>query len=74
MIVELIWIGVLIYLLAGCLFLFPFMIKGINAIDEGAHGGSWGFKLIISPGTIVLWPFLLKKWMRAVKERSNSHE
>ncbi|MEO6455598.1 MAG: hypothetical protein ABIN97_16070 [Ginsengibacter sp.] len=52
-----------IYLACGFVFAIPFVVKGANKIDEGAHGATWGFRLIIMPATIVLWPVLLKKWM-----------
>jgi hypothetical protein len=56
-----------IYLVAGFLFAIAFVIKGASRIDEGAHGASWGFKVIIIPGTIVFWPFLLSKWIKSYK-------
>jgi len=62
--VEIILIIVAVYLLVGVLFVIPFLIKGLNKIDEGAHGSTVGFKIIIIPGVIVLWPVLLSKWMR----------
>ena len=58
-----------LYLAAGFLFAIPFVIKGVARIDEGAHGSSWGFRLIIIPGTIVFWPFLLRKWIKAPKTK-----
>ena len=58
-----------LYFLSGFLFAIPFLIKGVTVIDpEGAHGTKWGFRLIIIPGTIVFWPLLLKKWLRANKK------
>lgn len=63
--VETILIIVLIYLLLGVLFVIPFLIKGLTKVDEGAHGGRIGFKIIIIPGVIVFWPVLLRKWMKA---------
>lgn len=59
------------YLLAGLLFAIPFVIKGVTRIDEGAHGSKWGFRIIIIPGTIVFWPVLLKKWIKALKEKKH---
>lgn len=56
------------YLIAGCLFAIPFLIKGVTTIDEGATGSRWSFRLIILPGTIVFWPLLLKKWIKACKQ------
>lgn len=57
------------YLSAGLLFAVAFVLKGVTRIDEGAIGSRWGFRLIIIPGTIVFWPFLLKKWIHAEKNR-----
>jgi hypothetical protein len=53
-----------IYLTAGAAFAGPFVLRGVDKIDEGSKGSSWGFRLIIIPGTIVFWPLLLKKWIR----------
>lgn len=69
--VELILIIVLTYLLLGVLFVIPFLWKGLTKVDEGAHGGSVGFKIIIIPGVIVFWPVLLSKWMKSGSEASN---
>lgn len=54
-----------VYLGLGLVFAIPFVIKGVDKIDEGAHGGSIGFRIIIIPGTMVFWPLLLKKWITA---------
>ena len=62
--VEILLIIAAIYLALGMLFVIPFLIKGLNKIDEGAHDSTVGFKIIIIPGVIVLWPELLKKWMK----------
>ena len=66
--VETVLIIVLIYLVLGILFVIPFLMKGLTKVDEGAHGGTIGFKIIIIPGVIVFWPALLSKWMRANKK------
>jgi hypothetical protein len=62
--VQAILILVIVYLVAGVLFVIPFLVKGLTKVDESAHGGSTGFKLIIIPGVIVFWPVLMKKWVR----------
>ena len=67
---EVILIIVLIYLVIGVLFVIPFLTKGLIKVDEGTHGGTIGFKIIIIPGVIVFWPFLLNKWMTANKKKS----
>jgi hypothetical protein len=65
--VETALIIVLIYLLLGVLFVLPFLTKGLTKVDEGAHGGTIGFKIIIVPGVIVFWPMLLNKWRKNLK-------
>ena len=59
--VIIVWL-VFIYLIAGAVFAIAFLLRGIYVVDETAKGGSIGFKLIITPGVIVLWPVLLFKW------------
>ena len=67
-VINVILIVVAIYLAAGFVFSIPFVIKGVTQIDEGAVGSKWGFRLIIIPGSMVFWPLLLKRWMKAWKE------
>ena len=62
---EILLIIVAIYLVLGVLFVFPFLMKGLNTVDEGANGSTIGFKIIIIPGVIVFWPVLLSKWMKS---------
>jgi len=66
--VELILIIVLIYLAPGVLSVIPFLVKGLTKVDEGAHGGTMGFKIIIIPGIIVFWPVLLRKWIKQIEK------
>ena len=57
--------------------MIPFILKGINKIDEGGHGSSIGFRIIIIPGVIVFWVVLLRKWIKAKKsfmEPTEVHE
>jgi hypothetical protein len=68
MILSIILLPALCYLLAGILFVIPFLLKGVQVIDEGAHGSSIGFYLIIIPGVILFWPVLLSKWLKARKQ------
>ena len=62
--VEILLIIAAIYLVLGVLFVIPFLMKGLNKVDEGANGSTIGFKIIIIPGVIVFWPVLLSKWMK----------
>ena len=63
--VEILLIIAAIYLLGGVLFVIPFLMNGLEKIDEGAHGSTIGFKIIIIPGVIVFWPVLLRKWVKS---------
>ncbi|MGQ0737888.1 MAG: hypothetical protein ACT4OJ_02405 [Bacteroidota bacterium] len=61
------------YLLAGLLFAIPFVLKGVTRIDEAAHDSKWGFRIIIIPGTVVFWPVLLRKWIKAKATKPQKH-
>jgi hypothetical protein len=50
------------YLTLGLVFAVAFVTRGVQAIDPMAGGASWGFRLIIVPGTALLWPLLLLRW------------
>lgn len=50
-----------VYLLIGVLFGFYFVIAGAKKLDEGVEGTPWHFKLIIFPGSVLLWIVLIFK-------------
>ena len=62
-IILFVFIVIGIYLALGLLFSIFFVSRGVNKLDEGAHGAGIGFRLIILPGCMVFWPLLLKKWV-----------
>lgn len=68
MIAAVVLIALGIYLAVGLLFAIPFVLVGVNQIDPHAKHGSWGFRLLIIPGTAALWPLLLKRWRSGTKE------
>jgi len=57
-----------IYLLCGVVFAVPFALVGVGKIDPHAAHGTWGFRLLIIPGTILLWPLLARRWSQGVHE------
>ena len=64
------------YLLCGFLFAVPFVLVGVGKIDPHAAHGSWGFRLLILPGTTLLWPLLAKRWIQGIHEppeEKNAH-
>lgn len=62
----LILIGV--YLICGLAFDVPFALVGAGRIDPHAAHGTWGFRLLIMPGTVLLWPLLARRWLKGVHE------
>ena len=57
-----------IYLLCGLMFAVPFVVVGVGRIDPHAAHGSWGFRVLILPGTTLLWPLLARRWLRGINE------
>lgn len=58
-------VGLLVgYAALGALFAIPFALRGVQQVDPAAAGSGWGFRLIITPGVIGLWPLLLWRWVR----------
>ena len=54
------------YFGAGVLFALPFLVTGISRIDPNAKESRLAFRLIIAPGVVALWPFLLMRWIRGI--------
>ena len=50
-----------LYCAAGICFAIPFVIFGVGKIDPHAAHGSWGFRVLIIPGAMALWPLLLRR-------------
>jgi len=48
----------------GALFAVAFVTRGISRVDPAAKGTGAGFRLIVFPGSAVLWPLLLAEWIR----------
>ena len=64
-----------VYVSVGVIFAVPFVVRGVNRIDAVARESSWGFRVAILPGTVALWPLLLKRWMlgQAAPGERNAH-
>ena len=64
------------YLVCGLLAAVPIVFVGVNRIDPHALHGSWGFRLLIVPGTMLFWPLLVCRWLRGARsapEERNAH-
>ena len=51
------------FLIVGVLFAVPFVLRGVGRIDPDAREGTWGFRLLIFPGVVALWPILALRWL-----------
>ncbi len=63
--------SLLVYLTCGLTVGVPFALRGVDRVDASARGASLGFRLLILPGTVALWPLMVAKWIRA--PRSGGH-
>ena len=71
--VELVRIG--LWLLAahgaaGVVFAVLFHRRGAATIDPATGRTGWGFRLVITPGIIALWPLLALRWRRTASGRT----
>jgi hypothetical protein len=55
-----------VYLGCGFIFALLFVFFGVEEVDETARDATLGFRIIIIPGTVLLWPILLQKWRKAI--------
>ena len=53
-----------LYALAGLAFSLPFLALGLPRLDDAARGTHPGFRLVILPGVVALWPALALTWAR----------
>lgn len=49
------------YVGAGLLAAVPLVWAGIPRLDAAARGTTWGFRAIIVPGVVLLWPLLVAR-------------
>ncbi len=53
-----------LYLAAGVWVAAWLVRRGLSRLDPRAEGGSWGFRLVVLPGLVALWPLLLMRALR----------
>jgi len=49
------------YFLIGVLYAMYFVFRRVNKIDSGAVHANWKFRLLLVPGSTLLWPYLILK-------------
>ena len=69
---EVILLIALAYVLCGLAVGVPFVLSGVDRVDEAARGASLGFRLVILPGTVALWPLIAAKWVKARRAEGHS--
>ncbi len=52
------------YLLIGVGFAVPFLLRWAGRLDPVAAHGTRGFRLLILPGAVLLWPLLALRLLR----------
>ena len=60
----------------GALFALAFTAIGAARIDPEARGSSVGFRALIFPASVALWPLILWRWVRgsgSAPQERNSH-
>jgi hypothetical protein len=62
----------LAYSVCGLAVGVPFVLRGADHVDAATRGASIGFRLLILPGTVALWPLMAVKWIKARTPERNS--
>jgi hypothetical protein len=62
----------LAYSFCGLALGVPFVLRGVDRVDASTRGASIGFRLLILPGTVALWPLMAVIWIKARTPERNS--
>jgi len=57
-----------IYGAIGAAVSIPFLMFGIDRIDPSSHQ-SYGFRALLIPGIVVIWPLVLWRWLKLELQR-----
>lgn len=60
---EMLVFALLGYAAVGLAFAAAFVTAGVARLDPAARGTSWRFRALIVPGSALLWPLLLGRWL-----------
>jgi len=55
-----------LYATVGALVALAFLVAGIERLDSAAKH-AYNFRVLIFPGLVLLWPFVLVRWIRATR-------
>ncbi len=63
------WLAVGVHALLGLAFAGAFLSAGLPRVDPAARGAGFGFRLLILPGVVALWPLMAWRWWRSIQRR-----
>ena len=55
---------VAIYLGCGAAFAALFLWRWVGRLDSAAEHGTWGFRVLVFPGVVTLWPLFAVRVIR----------
>jgi len=64
-IVEILVFSFYAYLIVGFIIGLWFIFKGVQKVDHGMKEVKWILRLMILPGTMILWPVMLQKYFKS---------
>jgi hypothetical protein len=56
-----------VYAALGAAFAVPFALRWAGRLDPAARRGTLGFRVLLLPGALILWPLLAQRVLRAVR-------
>ena len=56
-----------LYLLTGLIFAIWFAFRSVSRVDPGMKAANWKVRLLLLPGSMALWPVLLRKIIKSKK-------
>ena len=62
------------YLWLGVIFAVPFVLFLVRRIDPAATNSTWGFRLILVPSAVWLWPLLALRLARGAGPTQEANE
>ena len=61
-----------VYAACGVVFGALFFVRWCKSFDPSAKDGTWGFRVLIAPGIVALWPVMLAKVLALRRGRGAS--
>ena len=58
-----------VYLIVGAVVAIPLHLAGLRRIDPAVTDSGIGFRMLVTPGMVALWPLLLVRWRTAAAGR-----